>query len=91
MACTMKFLNQTHIWFLKIISIWTSACVRVCVPTPRTSGMMWTSHDWLNKGYSFYMKRTVVISDARGLGIEACCRYQSNKSKLPLYKLLLSI
>ena len=34
-----------------------------------TSGVIWTSYDWLNKFYSFYMATVVVIVNERGLGI----------------------
>ena len=74
----------------------TSVCVfvYVYVSAPRlliTSGMIWTPYDWLNKFYSFYMAAVVVIDDGRGLTVEACRINQPNKSKLLLYKLLLSL
>ena len=46
--------------------------VCVCVSAPRlliTSDMIWTSYDWLNKFYSFYMAPAVVI-DSRGVALE---------------------
>ena len=49
-------------------------------------------YDRLNKLYSHYMAATVgiVSSYMHGLTIKAHCRNQPNKSKLALYKLLLS-
>ena len=70
-------------------------CACMCVSAPSlliTSDVIWTSYDWLNKFYSFYMENVVGIVSKRGLTIEACiCRSQPNKSKLALYKLLLSL
>ena len=46
-------------------------CLRVC-PSARlliTSGVIWTSYDWLNKFYSCYMATVVVIVNGRGLCI----------------------
>ena len=40
-----------------------------------TSDMMWrdfTPHDWLNKGYSYYMAAVVIIGSGRDLTIEVC-------------------
>ena len=69
-------------------------CVYVCVcPPPMlliTSGVIWNPYDWLNKFYSFYMGSIVIIDDGRGLKVEVCHINQPNKSKLLLYKLLLS-
>ena len=52
-------------------------CVCVCVrPAPRLliiSGMIWTTYDWLNKFYSFYMAILVSIVDGCGLGIDTHC------------------
>ena len=66
--------------------------VSLCLPLRLliTIGMIWTTYDWLNKGYSFYMAAIVVISGGHGLRIEVCHRSQPNKSKLSLYKVLLS-
>ena len=64
-----------HAWFLKIDSVRTSVCVRVCVcvcPPPGlliTSGMILTLYDWLTKFYSCYMATVVGIVDGHGLGI----------------------
>ena len=66
----------------------------VCVSAPRlliTSGVIWTPYDWLNKFYSFYMAAVVVIDDGCGLTVEAHRINQPNKSKLLLYKPLLSL
>ena len=51
------------------------ACV---CPSPRlvkTSAMIWTSYDWLNKFYSFYMVTVVIIVNGCGLGIGTHCRH----------------
>ena len=69
-------------------------CACVCVPTLRlliTSGMIWTPYDWLNKLWSFYIAAVVIFSSGSGLRIQACHRNQPNKSKLELYKPLLSL
>ena len=64
-------------------------CVCVCVCPPLrlliTSGVIWTPHDWLNKGYCFYMAAVVIIGDGCGLIFEAHHRNQPIKSKLSLY------
>ena len=72
-----QFLNQAHVrhrlasaWFLKIDPV---QIVGMCV-CPRlrlliTSGVIWTSYDWLNKFYSCYMATVVVIVNGHGLGI----------------------
>ena len=85
-----NFLNQAraghrpaHTWFLKIASVWMSVCVCVCVclcvcPPLRlviTSGIIWTSYDWLNKFYSCYMATVVVIVNGRDLGIDTHHRH----------------
>ena len=49
----------------------------MCVSALRliiNSGAIWTPHDWLSKGYSFYMAGVVIISDGCGLRIKVCCR-----------------
>ena len=33
-----------------------------------TSGMMWTSNDWLNEFYTCYMATVVIIVNECGLG-----------------------
>ena len=69
-------------------------CVCVCPPLRQliTSGVIWTPYDWLNKGFNFYNKAAVVvISGGCGFRIEARRSNQPNKSKLLLYKLLLSL
>ena len=48
-------------------------------------------YDWLNKFYNFYMAAVFVFGNGRDLRIEACYRNQPNKSKLMMYKLLLSL
>ena len=59
-------------------------CVCLCVcPPPRlliTSGVIWTSYDWLNKFYSCYMATVVVIVNGRGLGIGTRRRHKPHKS-----------
>ena len=54
--------------------------------------MMYTSFDYLNKLYSFYMTAIVIISSRHGLRIEVHCRnqptYSIGKSKLELYTLI---
>ena len=48
-------------------------CVCVCVSLPPrlliTSGVIWTSYDWLNKFYSCCMATIVVIVNGHGLSI----------------------
>ena len=68
-----------------------SVCVCMSAPEAITSGVIWTPYDWLNKFYSFYMTAVVVIDDGHGLTVEARRINQPNKSKLSLYKLLLSL
>ena len=53
--------------------------------------MKWNPHDWLSKFYSCYMAAVVVINGGRGLTVEARRINQTNKSKLSLYKPLLSL
>ena len=55
--------------------------------------MIWTPYDWLNKYYSFVwqLQGIVGIISRRGLRIEARHRNQANKSKLALYKPLISL
>ena len=69
--------------------------MHVCVcPPPRlliTSGMIWTPYYRLNKGYSLYMVAVVVIGGRHGLRIEVHHNNQFSKSKLSLYKPLLSL
>ena len=47
--------------------------------------------DWLNKFYSFYNAAVVVIDSGHSLRIEVHHRNQPNKSKIVLYKPLLSL
>ena len=72
-------LNQVHAshrlacaWFLKIDPVQIIG-MHVCVcPRPRlliTSGVIWTSYNWLNKFYSCYMVTVVIIVNGRGLSI----------------------
>ena len=45
----------------------------VCVCTRAlliTSGVIWTTHNWLNKFYSCYMGTIVIIVNGHGLGID---------------------
>ena len=75
------------------VCIYMCVCVFVC-PPPRlliTSGVIWNSYDWLNKFYSCYTADIVFIDDGRGLRIEVRRINQPNKSKLSLYKSLLSL
>ena len=61
----------------------------MCVSALRllvTSGVIWTSYDWLNKFYSFYVIALVGIVSRRGLSIDTWCENQANKHKLALYK-----
>ena len=75
-----KFLNQARAWFLKIDPVQIvgmHVCVCVCLH-PRlliTSGMIWTSYDWLNKFYSCYMATIVIIVIGRGISIDTRCRH----------------
>ena len=74
-------------------------CVRVrtyvsACPPPRlliTSGVIWTSYDWLNKFYSCYMATVVVIVNGRGLGIGTRRRHKPHKSQLAQYKVCNSL
>ena len=53
--CYVLFLNQEHAdlrlvltLFLKIVSVWMSVCMRVCVSAPRlliTIDVIWTPYD----------------------------------------------
>ena len=64
--------------FLELL-LSTNACMHVCLRVfvcipPRlliTSGVIWTSCDWLNNFYSFYMATAIIIGSKRGLRIEA--------------------
>ena len=47
--------------------------------------------DWLNKFYGFYMAAVVGIISRHGHSIDVHHRNLPNKSKLTLYKLLLSL
>ena len=73
-------------WFLEIVSVRTSVCVCVCLcvcPPPRlliTSGVIWTSYNWLNKFYSCYMATVVVIINGNGLGIGTRRRHKPTKN-----------
>ena len=49
--------------------------------------MIWSSYDWLNKSYSFYVAAVVGVVSRRGLRIEVHRR----RSKLTLYKSLISL
>ena len=61
------------------VCVCVCACVRACVcvcacvcVAPRlliTSGVIWTSYDWLSKFYSCYMATVVIIVNGRSLGI----------------------
>ena len=44
-------------------------CLCVCQRLSITSGMIWTSYDWLNKFYSCYMAAVVVINEM-GVALE---------------------
>ena len=61
-------------------------------PPPRlllTSGMIWTTYNWLNKFYSCYMVMVAIIVNGRGLDINRRHGNLPNKIKLALYKALL--
>ena len=45
-----------------------------------TSGVMWTSYDWFNKLYSFYIAVVVNTVNRHGLSIDSHWRNQPNKS-----------
>ena len=84
--------RPAHSWFLKIDSMWIvgmrvcmCVCVCVCVrvPTPRllvTSGVIWTTYDWLNKFYTCYMATVAIIINGCGLGIDMPHENQPNNS-----------
>ena len=81
--------------FLKLILCGSSVCVCVCLcvcPPQRlfiTSGMIWTSYDYLNKFYSCYMATIAIIVYGRGLGIDTRHRHQPTMSYVVLYKALI--
>ena len=57
-------------WFLKIDPVWI---VGMCV-CPRlrlfiTSGLIWTSYDWLNKFYICYMATLAIIVSGLALAL----------------------
>ena len=96
LIATTRFLNQAHAglwpvstWFLETNLVCdVCVCVSVCLP-PRlviTSGVIWTSYDWLSKFYSFYIAAVVSIVSRCGIAIEAHHRNQPNKSRLVLCK-----
>ena len=74
--------------FLKLFQC---GCLCVCplLMLLITSAMILTTYDWLNKSYSFYIATVVIVSGEYSLRIKAHFRNQPNKSKLPLYMLLL--
>ena len=81
------------IWFLETdlicdVCVCVSVCLSVCLPPKLviTSGVIWTSHDWLNKFYSFYIAAVFSIVSRCDLIIEA---HQPNKSRLVLCKPLI--
>ena len=64
-------------------------CVHVCLP-PRlfkTSSVIWTPYNWLNKFYSFYVVAVVSIISRRSLSIDARHGNQPNKRNLTLFML----
>ena len=69
--------------------------MRACVCPPLrlliTIGVIWTLYDWLKKFYSFYMATLVSTISRHSLTIEMHNRNQPNKSKLVLYKPLLTL
>ena len=82
----LSFLNQaraghrpTRTWFLiidpvQIVGIRVCVCLFVSL-LPRlliTSGMIWTSYDWLYKFYRCYMATAVIVNGC-GLGIDTHC------------------
>ena len=57
------------------VCVYVCVCVCVCLP-PRlliTSDKIWTTYDWLNKFYSFYMATAFVIGSRSGLRIDVRC------------------
>ena len=68
--------------------------VCVCVATLKANNNKWHDmdpYDRLNYFYSFYKTTVVSIVSRRSLRNEVCNRKEPNKSKLVLYKLLLSL
>ena len=62
--------------------------MRVC-PPPRlliTSGVIWTSYDWSNKFYGFYVADEVDIDSGCDVSIYMRHGNYPDKSKLGLYK-----
>ena len=64
--------------------------VYVCVSTPEVINNQYCD-DWLNKFCNVYMAGIISIGSRRGLKIKTHHRNQTNKSKLALYNLLLSL
>ena len=91
-----------HDWFLAFGYVLQHVNVCVCVSTPKATyqyllawrGVIWTVYDLLNNFYSFYvhtyMAAVISIFSRCGLSTDACHKNQPNKSKLSLYKQLLS-
>ena len=61
-------------WLVCFVGLYTSMYVSLLLRLLTTNGVIWTPHNWINKFYGFYMGH----------------RKELNKSKLTLYKLLLS-
>ena len=62
--------------FLKIdplriagMGVCVCVCVYLCPRLLITSGVIWTSYDWLHKFYSCYMATVVIVINGCGLGI----------------------
>ena len=60
-------LRLVYVWFLGIdlsmicVYVYVSVCLDLPPRLVIISGMIWTSYDWLNKLYSFYMVAVVSI------------------------------
>ena len=75
MSDFLESLLSMNVCMCVCLCVCVCVCVFICVSAPRlliTSGMIWTSYDWLNKLYSFYMATAFVINSRRGLRIEVC-------------------
>ena len=55
------------------LSVSVSLCLSLSLRLLITSGMIWTTYDWLNKFCSCYMVTVVVIVNGHSLSIDMHC------------------